>query len=157
MLLRSPPGKSFNQSICRTKEQKTWLQCLASAVPKFAMPSGAKKRTVSKEEMRKNLAELAKTPRLNRFFFQQNFQAATLNQCGVNRSTFHAQPGWPYWHVIFPVFFCISGFGLCSCECCFLPGQCLTCEIFFHSKNQARNQLGILRVAKSFLRGGQIF
>jgi len=32
------------------------------------MPSGAKKRTVSKEEMRKNLAVLAKTPRLNRFF-----------------------------------------------------------------------------------------
>jgi len=59
--------------------------------------------------MRKNLAVLAKTPRLNRFFFQQNFQAATLNQCGVNqstckctwkprhklRSTFHAQAGWP--------------------------------------------------------------
>jgi len=51
------------------------------------MPSGAKKRKVSKEEMRKDLAALAKTPRLNRFFFQQNFQAATLNQCGVNQST----------------------------------------------------------------------
>jgi len=40
------------------------------------MPSGAKKRTVSKEVMRKNLAVLAKTLRLNRFF-KQNFQAAT--------------------------------------------------------------------------------
>jgi len=44
------------------------------------MPSGAKKRKVSKEEMRKYLAVLAKNPRLNRYSFQQNFQAATLNQ-----------------------------------------------------------------------------
>jgi len=29
------------------------------------------------------------------------------------RSTFHTQPGWSYWHVIFPVFtFVISGFCL---------------------------------------------
>jgi len=33
------------------------------------MPAGAKKHKVSKEEMRKNLAVLAKTPRLNRFCF----------------------------------------------------------------------------------------
>jgi len=32
--------KGFHQSICRTKEQKTRLQCLAIAMPKFAMPSG---------------------------------------------------------------------------------------------------------------------
>jgi len=37
------------------------LQCLASAVPKFVMPSGAKKCKVSKKEMRNNLAVLAKT------------------------------------------------------------------------------------------------
>jgi len=41
--------KGFNQSICRTKEQKTRLQCLASVMPKFVMPSRAKKRKVSKE------------------------------------------------------------------------------------------------------------
>ena len=32
--------KGFNQSICRTKEQKTRLRCLASAMPKPVMPSG---------------------------------------------------------------------------------------------------------------------
>ena len=32
--------KGFNQSIRRTKEQKTRLQCLASAMPKPVMPSG---------------------------------------------------------------------------------------------------------------------
>jgi len=32
--------KGFNQSICRTNEQKTRLQCLASAMPKPVMPSG---------------------------------------------------------------------------------------------------------------------
>jgi len=32
------------------------------------MPSGAEKREVSKEKKRKDLAVLAKTPRLNRFF-----------------------------------------------------------------------------------------
>jgi len=57
--------KGFNQSICRTEEQKTRLHRLASAIPKFVMPSGAKKRKVSKEAKCKNLAVLAKTPRLN--------------------------------------------------------------------------------------------
>jgi len=53
--------KVFNQSICRTKEQETRLQCLASAMPKSVMPSAAEKRKVSKEKMRKDLAVLAKT------------------------------------------------------------------------------------------------
>ena len=35
--------KGFNQSIRRTKGQKTRLQCLASAMPKSVMPSGAMK------------------------------------------------------------------------------------------------------------------
>jgi len=43
----------------------------ASAVPRCIMSSGAKKR--------KDLAVLAETPRLNRFY-QQKFQAATLKQ-----------------------------------------------------------------------------
>jgi len=60
--------KILNQSICRIKKLKTRLQCLASAMPKFAMPSEAKMREVSKEAKRKHLAVLAKTPRLNRFF-----------------------------------------------------------------------------------------
>jgi len=50
--------KGFNQSICRTKGQETRLPCLASAMPKFAMPSGAKMRKVCKEAKRKNLAVL---------------------------------------------------------------------------------------------------
>jgi len=48
------------------------LQCLASVMPKFAMPSGAKMRKVCKEAKRKNLAVLAETPRLNRLFFTEN-------------------------------------------------------------------------------------
>ena len=35
--------KGFNQLIRRTKEQKTRLQCLPSAMPKPVMPSGAMK------------------------------------------------------------------------------------------------------------------
>jgi len=35
--------KRFNQSIRRTKEQKTRLQCLANAMPKRVMPPGAMK------------------------------------------------------------------------------------------------------------------
>jgi len=63
---------SFDQSICRTKEQKTRLQCLACAMPKSVMPSAAKNGKVSKEKKRENVAELAKTPRL-KHFFQQSF------------------------------------------------------------------------------------
>jgi len=40
-------------------------------MPKSAMPPGAKYGKVSKK--RKNVAVLAKTPRLKRFFFQQSF------------------------------------------------------------------------------------
>jgi len=37
--------KGFNQSIRKTKEQKTRLQCLASAMPKPVMPSGHQEQT----------------------------------------------------------------------------------------------------------------
>jgi len=64
--------KGFNQSIRRTKKQKTRLQCLASAMPKPVMPSGHQaryeKRKASKKKKRKDLAVLAETPRHNRFF-----------------------------------------------------------------------------------------
>jgi len=43
-----PVKKGVNQSICRRKEQKTKLQYVASAMPKSVMPSGAKKRKISK-------------------------------------------------------------------------------------------------------------
>jgi len=46
----------------RPKEQVARLQCLASAMPKSVMPSGAKNGKVSKKKKRKNLAVLTKTP-----------------------------------------------------------------------------------------------
>jgi len=72
MLLRGPSGKVFDQSICRTKKQKTRLQCLASSMLKSVMPSTTKIGEVSEEKKRKNLAVLAKTPQRKRFF-QQSF------------------------------------------------------------------------------------
>ena len=70
--------KCFNQSIRTTKEQKTRLHCLASAMPKpFNASRSYEKVQASKKKKGKDQAVLAKTPRLNRFF-QQNFQAATL-------------------------------------------------------------------------------
>jgi len=71
--LRGPSDKVFDQSICRTKEQKMSLQCLASEMLKSVMPSAAKNGKVFEEKKRKNLAVLAETPRLKRFFFQQSF------------------------------------------------------------------------------------
>jgi len=68
MLLRVPSEKVFDQSICKTKEQKARLQCLASGMPKSVMPSTAKNGEVFQEKKRKNLAVLAETPRLKRFF-----------------------------------------------------------------------------------------
>jgi len=65
MLLRGPSQKIFDQSICRTKEQKTRLQRLARAMPTSVMPSTAKNGKVLK---RKNLAVIANTPRLKHFF-----------------------------------------------------------------------------------------
>jgi len=62
-MLHGPPEKFFNQSICRTKEQKARLQCLASPMPKSVMPSGAKNGKVFKEKKCNNMAVLAATPR----------------------------------------------------------------------------------------------
>ena len=53
---------------------ETGLQCVAGAMPKFLMPSGAKKRKISKEKKRKDLAVIAKTPRLNHFFSSKTFK-----------------------------------------------------------------------------------
>jgi len=72
MQLRGPSEKVFDQSICRTKEQKTILQCLSSEMLISVMLSAAKNGKVFEEKKRKNLAVLAKTLRLKRFF-QQSF------------------------------------------------------------------------------------
>jgi len=67
-VITSSVRKAFDQSIRRTKEQKTRLQCLASEMLKSVMPSAAKIGKVFEEKKRKNLAMLAKTRRLKRFF-----------------------------------------------------------------------------------------
>ena len=81
-MVRQKTQKVFDQSICRTKEQKTKLQYLASAMPKSVMPSAAKNGKVFKEKKRKNLAVLTKTPRLKRFFsvklLSSNFKTVGL-------------------------------------------------------------------------------
>ena len=75
------------------------------------------------EKKRKNLAVLAKTPRLKRFFsatlLSSKVKTVALTRAPENcrwksrhkfRSIFYTQPDWPYWHVDFPVFlFVISG------------------------------------------------
>jgi len=53
------------------KSRKRDLQCLASAMRKSVMPSGAKNGKVSMEKKRKNVAVLGKTPRLKRLFFSK--------------------------------------------------------------------------------------
>jgi len=58
--MRVLSDKLFDQSICGTNEQKGILQCLACAIPRSIMPSGAKNGEVSMEKKRKNLAMLAK-------------------------------------------------------------------------------------------------
>jgi len=73
LFLRVPSENIYDLPICRTQEQKAKLQCLASVMPKSEMPSGDKNGGVSKEKKSKNLAVLAKTPRLKCFFFQQSF------------------------------------------------------------------------------------
>jgi len=88
MLLRGPPEKVFHQSICRTKVQKTRLQCLASAMPKSVMPLAAKNGKVSKAKKRKDLAVLAKTPQLKRFFpaklLSSNVETVALTRAPEN-------------------------------------------------------------------------
>jgi len=73
-MLLHVPSELFDQLICRTKEQKARLQCLARAMAKSVMPPGAKNGKDSKKKKCKNLAVLAETPRLKRFFFQQSFK-----------------------------------------------------------------------------------
>ena len=57
-------------------------------MPKSLMPSGAKKRKISKEKKHKDLAILAKTPRLNHFFpaklSSSNLEAMTLTTAPKN-------------------------------------------------------------------------
>ena len=81
--------KGFNQSIRRTKEQKTRLQCLAGTMPKPVMPSGAMKspkllrRTNARmwqrwQKRRDWIAFSSKT------FKQQRFKAVALTRAPEN-------------------------------------------------------------------------
>ena len=57
-------------------------------MPKFLLPSGAKKRKISEEKKRKDLAVIAKTPQLNHFFPAKlpssNSEAVTLTTASKN-------------------------------------------------------------------------
>jgi len=84
----------------------------ASAMPKSVMSPAAENVKVFKDQKRKNLAVLAETPWLKRFFpakfLSSNVETVALTKCRWNsrhkfRNTFHSQTGWTYWHVIFPV------------------------------------------------------
>jgi len=63
-------------------------------MPKSVMPSAAKNGKVSKEKKRKNLAVLAKTPRLKRFFpakliLSSNVKTVALTRAPENVSENH--------------------------------------------------------------------
>jgi len=121
------------------------LQCLASAVPKSVMPSGAKKRKVSKEEMRKNLAVLTKTPRLNHLFFSKTFKQQRQTSVGLTRAPENVGENHdisfevPFTlslagHIDMLFFWCFFVFlvsAYCSGECCFLPSVSLSPVKYF--------------------------
>ena len=71
--------KGFNQSIRRTKEQKTRLQWLTWSDAEICNAIRSYEKRKASKKKRKVLAVLAKTLRLDRFL-SQNFQAATLKQ-----------------------------------------------------------------------------
>ena len=92
MLLPVPSEKVFDQSVCRTKELKARLQCLARTMPKSVMSSGAKNGKVSMEKKCKNLAVLAKTPRLKRFsakLLSSNVKTVALTRASKNVAENH--------------------------------------------------------------------
>jgi len=61
MLLRGPSEKLFDQSICRTKEQKTRLQNLTSAILKSVMRSADKNGSFLEEKSARIMAVSVKT------------------------------------------------------------------------------------------------
>ena len=85
MYLRVLSEKVFDQSICRTKEQKARLQCIAGAMPKSVMPPGAENGQVSKVKKRKNLAVLAETSRL-KSFFSTKLLTSNVKTVGLTRA-----------------------------------------------------------------------
>ena len=80
MILRGPSVKVFDQSICRTKEQKARLQCLASAMPKSVMPSGAK----IGEKKRKNMLTTVKHRDWN--FFPAKLLSSNVKTVALTRA-----------------------------------------------------------------------
>jgi len=53
---------------------------------KSVIPSGAKNGKLSRENKRKNLSVLAKTPRLKRLFFQQIFLSSNVKIVALTRT-----------------------------------------------------------------------
>ena len=72
-------SKGFHQSIRRRKEQKTRLQCLASAMPKPVMPSGAMKSASFEQEKAQGSGSVSQKA-VTESLFLAKFQAATLKQ-----------------------------------------------------------------------------
>ena len=111
----------------------------ASAMSKSVMPSGAKNGKVSKEKKRKNLAVLAKTPRLKRFFpaklLSSNVETVALltrapENVGQNQDKSFEAPFTlglaGHIDMLFISVFCL----LFGCECCFLSSH--SCPVVFN-------------------------
>jgi len=136
MLLRGPLEKVFDQSLCRTKEQKTRLQCLAWAMPESVMSTAAKS-VFFKEKKRKDLAELAKKSRLKCFFpaklSSSNVEAVPLTRAPENEGETHGISFEAAFtlslagHIDMLFFRCFCLLSLVcasySVECCFLPSH----------------------------------
>jgi len=106
---------------------------------KSVMPSGAKNGKVSKEKKRKNLAVLAKTPRLKRFFpaklLSSNVETVALltrapENVGQNQDKSFEAPFTlglaGHIDMLFISVFCL----LFGCECCFLSSH--SCPVVFN-------------------------
>ena len=138
--------KGFNQSIRRTKEQTTTLQCLAWAMPKPLMPSGAVK---SAKLLRKSARTWqCKLKRHDWIAFSNKtckVKAVALTRAPENEGenenisleiTFTLSLAG-HIDMFFLRCFCFSSLvsAYCSGECCFMLIHLLACEILFLSKN----------------------
>ena len=108
-------------------------------MPKSVMPSRAKTGKVSQEKKRKNLAALAETPRLKRFFsarlVSSNVKTVALTRTpenvGENRDISFEAPFTlrlaGHIDILFFQCFCLQSLvtAYCSGECCFLPSHFL--------------------------------
>jgi len=72
--------KSFNQSIRRTKEQKTRLQCLSSAMRKPVMPQELRKAQSFKEEQTQGSGSFGRNVATESLFLAQLSSSNVLKQ-----------------------------------------------------------------------------